>query len=476
MLKDKIPELLDHITSHANYLDHNETVLDIYEGNLEEYILGDLKKSLSEQYFQTIQTRIIPINILKRLVDKLAKVYALKPIREAVDESIESDVELMQMYEKMLEVNDNGNTADEYAHLFKAYTWEPYLHKGKPKMRTLSFDQFLPYSDDKIDPTYMTVFIKFVGKRMVTVPDKRSKTGTRSDMRDIYFAFSDEEFVAFDSHGDIYDEAMQDIEEFENPVGRIPFHYSNISKSKLIPVQDTDLLRMTKVIPVILSDVSGTILYQCFSVIWGLDVDFEELKMSPNAFWSLKSTSNPGEAPTSPQVGTIKPNADIDKVTEFVLNVFAFWLETKGIKVGAIGSIDGGNMSSGIAKIIDELDVTEIKKIAIERFKKDEKKLWNLIKDMHNYWVESGQIEGFPVFSEDFAVMVDFDDPEPNVSRKEKVETVDFEIKNGYLPPEEGLKQLYPDADQEEIDRRLEYYNEVTTVRVFEDASTEDQD
>lgn len=473
MLKNKIDDLLAYIRDHNDFIEKNCESLDIFEGNLEKYVLADLQKSLSSEYFEKIKTRVIPVNILTRLIDKLSKVYALKPVREVLDESAASDKELLEYYETKLNMNHHGNMADEYSNLFKAYAWEPFLHKGTPKLRTLPFDRFLVYSDDKIDPTELTIFIKMIGKRPIRVEDKRHADKYRTEFRSVYYAYTDEEFIAFDSEGEIYEEAMSETEEGENPYGVIPFFYGNRAKSKLIPVQDSDLIRMTKVIPIMFSDISGAILFQCFSIIWGVDIDFENMVISPNGLWSLRSVTDPNGDKTTPQVGTLKPEADIDKVANFVMTVFIFWLETKGIKVGSIGQVNGANVASGIAKIIDELDVTEIKKIQIERFKKEEKEFWQLLKAMHNTWVETGKIEGVKKFSDNFEVNIEFDEPEPNISRKEKVENVDLEVSRGYLPPEDALKELYPDDPPEETARKLAYFME---TRGNNNGSTENDD
>lgn len=471
-LKDKVPSLLEHIKNNAEYLEQNKIVLDIFQGNLKKYVLEDMKNSLSNEYFDKIKNRAVPINVLTRLIDKMSKAYADAPIRTV--EGSTSDKELVDSYVDKFQMDVKGNTSEEFSHLFKGYCYEPFMHRGEPKLRVLAFDKFLPYSDDLIDPTYMTVLIKIIGERDVEIEYRNKPKVVK---KKIYFAYSDDEFYAFDEDGDPYYSAMAENEGI-NPIEEIPFVYGSRSRDKLLPVQDSDTLSLTKVIPVLMSDLSGTIMYQCFSVIWGVDIDFEEMVYSPNAIWSLKSDS---DSDKTPQVGTLKPEADIDKVMKYVMNTFVFWLETRGIKAGSMGQLDSGNLASGIAKVIDEMDTTDIRKVSIQYLKSEEEAFWKLMKSMHNHWVDSGQITGEPRFTENFEVSIEFDDPKPYIDRETEVRIVKGEIDAGFLPPENGLKELYPDLDDNEIKERLVYYREVnsqviTEKEIIDDGADEGED
>lgn len=445
-LADRIDELNDYIERNADYLALNNTLFNIKEGDLADLIKEDLRQSLSENYFSKIENRIVPINILRRVLDKLSKVYSHDPIRKVVVPNT-SDEELLNWYEEKLDINLNGNMADEFSNLFKGFTWEPYLKDdGEPGLRTLPFDRFLVKSDSLTEPTKPDVFIKMMGNKFLQRGDRLKEVSIR-------FAYDKDEFVAFTSDGELFPEAMLENDGI-NPFGVLPQMYSNRSPFSILPMQDTDILPLTKIIPVILTDLSGHVLFSVFSIIWGIDVSSENLTMSPNAFWSMKSDK---DSDKQPQVGTLKPQADIQKVLDYVKNIFSLWLESRGIKVGSLGSIDGNNAASGVAKIIDEMDTSEMRKVAMEHFKKDEFNLWQLIKVMHNYWVDHKMLsENKPRFSEQFAVQVTFDEPQPKVNRKELVETISLEVDKGFLDMYSAIEKLYPDLEPDQIDERLE--------------------
>lgn len=463
-LKDRRTEILAYIKHCTPYLEYNAAMLDIFEGGLKKYVLEVLKNSLSENYYSQIKDRVLPINILKRYVDKVSGVYNNNPVRKT---DSENDQSIIKLYEDECDFNVSMHCADEFVQLFKGYALEPYLDdtlkEPAPRMRVLPYDRFLVYSDNATNPLKPTVFIKIMGKTT-------TKTGRGYEQRMFYFVYTDEEFDAFDSNGDTLPQYLEGNGGV-NPYGVIPFYYGFRSKTKLVPTQDTDIKSMTEMVPVMLTDMAGAMMYQCFSIIYGVDVKAENLRLSPNAFWDLKSDPASNK---EPKVGTITPEADVDKVIKFVMTSLSLWLETKGIKAGSIGSFDSANAASGIAKLLDEADTTALKKTNITAFKGDEKGIWSLIATMNNYWVSTGSLKGVGLFSSEFDVSVEFDDPRPLVDRKTEVETVDLEVKSGYLDRRSALKRLYPDLTEEQIDERILLLEEEEGVTISDQGNGSD--
>jgi hypothetical protein len=457
-LKDQIPAILQYIKDNGAFTDHNATALDIYEGNLKPYVLDIMQRTLSDNYFQKIKHRALPINILRKVVDKLSKVYLNDPIRTDANYQ-----QFIDDYSYWLRLNERMNVADEYANLFKGYALEPFVHNGQPKLRVIPYDRFLVMSEDSVDPMTPTMFIKFMGE--VQKMDGRGKRKANK-----YHAYTAEEFISFDSDGDIIYEDMEGNDGV-NPIGRVPFVYGNRSRINLIPQPDTDVIQLTKIIPVMLTDLSGAVLFQCFSIIYGVDIDSANLVMSPNAYWDLKSDP---KSDKTPQVGTIKPEADIERVLQFIASTLAFWLETKGVRVGSIGNLSVDSAASGIAKIIDEMDSFEIRKQNIKFFKNEEYELWSLLKDMNNYWVRSNQIQ-YGLIGDDFDPTIEFDEPKPMISRADELNMVIIELNNGLITKEKAIKRLYPDATPEEIKELLDDDIEEAVIVTNQDM-TEDED
>jgi hypothetical protein len=197
----------------------------------------------------------------------------------------------------------------------------------------------------------------------------------------------------------------------------------------------------------------------------------EKIEKSPNSFWNFKTDSKNENA--KPEIGTIKSDVDIDKVMSFIKQTFAFWLETKGVRIGSLNNVDAGNMS-GIAKIIDEMDVYEIKKQQINYFKKEEKELWNLLAVMNNYWVVSEPEYDGLIVGEDFSPTIVFDEPRPEIPRVTEFATVNAEYLGGYMEAKDAISILYPDLDQKEIEERAENLDKVNKRDM--DGTSQDDD
>lgn len=442
MLKDKRNEIIAYVKQNAHFLEKNREALNIYDGNLLPYVDRILQTSLSANYYNAIKDRVLPINILQRFIDKVSVAYSKPPSRLSENEK---NQEFVDFYAKKLSIDQSGTIADSYSHLFKGFAWEPYVDKnGEPSIRELAFDSFLVMSDSIVNPEEETVFIKFMGKK------------NDSDDSLLLHVYTDTEFDSFYMSGQ---ENTQDLVDNEgiNVIGTIPFVYGKRQKNKLLPILDSDMVKIAKAIPVMLTDAAGAQMFQCFSILYGIDLSFDNAVMSPNVIWSLKSDQNSDK---TPQVGTIKPEADTNKVMEFVVSIFVLWLETKGVRVGSIGSMDSGNASSGIAKIIDEIDVWEIRKKSQEWFEKDEKELWNIKLPMiHNYWIKSGLVKASEVpglvTDKKLDIEVKFEAPKPMQTRMEEIAEIKAEVDLGTMTMEQAIKRLYPAYEEEEISETL---------------------
>lgn len=460
-LQERVPQLLDYIKENRSYLQHNYILNDIYNGNLLPYVLADMEKSLSKSYFEDVKDRMIPINILTKLIEKLSKSYSTNPVRMPENKN-PSDEEVIAFYENEVNINKWMNIAEGFSFLFKAYALEPFVDQGKVGLRVLPYDRFLVWSDNKANPLEPTVFIKFIGTRKV-----------RDGEKEIFYAYTDEEFWAFDDDGVTYYPAME-MNEGVNPYGVIPFFYGNRGQ-ELLPTQDTDLLAMTKTVPKMLSDLSGSILYNSFPIVYTIDVDSAELVRSPNAVWSFKSNL---DGTKTPQVNTISPDADIEATLDFIAKTIAAWLEFRGIKAGNMGSTDNASVS-GISKVMDILDTLELRKISQIDMAADEKDFWQVLKVLHNKWIDEGELTDIQKFTEDFKLVIIFDEPKPIASRKELLDDVKLEVDSGFLPKKKALEILYPDLSPDQIDERLQELEDEKPKLTFtapiedEDATTE---
>lgn len=435
MRKDEIEYILEQSRLNQSVFEHNSALFNIYEGDLLSYVLADLRKSLSPRAYLDIQDRMPPINILRRLIDKLSKIYICDPIREITPDS-EKNKALFDWYVKQINPSNVFGQANVFFNLFKNTLIEPYIFNSKPAARVIPSDRFFVYSNDSVNPNVPTHYLKFMGK----------KNG-----QSCIYLYTDQEFLIINDKGEIQREqmAMAGNPDGINPYGKAPFVYVNRSNHNLIPMPDTDMLAMTKLIPVLLGDLAYAIKYQSFSVIWGIDINFENLDMQPNALWSMKSD------PTSdknPQIGTLKPSVDIAEVLSYVSSLIALWFQTKNIKAGSIDTLNVNNASSGIAKAIDEADTSEDRTVQTKYFKKAEEDFYSLIvNNMHPVWSADKSFGAKQAFDPGTEVIVTFPEQKPLVdSSQVQKDSIEL-MKAGLISKEKALSQIYPDASSEEI-------------------------
>lgn len=472
-LREQIPQILDYINSQNALMQHNEELFDIFEGNLLEHILMDLKKQVSAQTFDQLQHRVTPINVLKRVVDKLSQIYNEPPgryIGNVEDDAQptprdEKDMELVEYYSNAFDINTKMQSANELFNLFKSSVLEPYVKDGKPKLRALPASKYLVWSSDPVDPHEPTHFIKFMGTR-------KSAAG---EIMSVYHVWTKDEFLPITSRGEVLQDYLNEMGNPTgiNPIGMFPVVYINRSKYTLVPTIDTDTLRLTKVLPILISDLAFSVMYQTFSIIYGIDVDDQDIVMSPNAFWRFKSDPT---TQSKPEVGVIKPQVDITQVLGFISQTLSFWLQSRGIRPGTVGQIGPENFASGISKIVDEMDTYDERKKQVPYFIDAEKKLWDLIiNGYHPYWVQEGMIDQSLKFEPGQTVLPEFPPQKPQVNRKDMIADVKEEMSLGLLTRKDALLRLNPTMSEQEAEEYILEVDEQNSIEVESEASQSEE-
>lgn len=462
-------ELLVYIQRTNNsHLIYNEKLLDIHQGQLQKYVLESLQKELSPRAFERTKQRIAPINILTKVISKLSTVYTEAPKRSLMVDNT-TDKELLEFYEDEYRLNDKLAMGNELYNLHKYFAIEPYLDKkGNPDLRIIPATKFLVWSDDSYDDTNPTVFIKFMGSTPKEVPSvdnsgniKKAAETTVIDVP-LFHVYSATEFMILDATGEIH-------EVVPNPYGRIPFVYATSSEFSLLPMPDADTFSMVTLIPKLLTDINYATQFQSHSIIYGIDIDPQDLDSNPDSFWVINSI--PGQDKT-PSIGTISPTVDSEKVISLINTEVAMWIDSKGLKVSSIGSATLENAASGVAKMIDESDTTIVRKKQTTKFSVIEDDLWDLTKIMHNVWVTGRMVtKQSKAFSDNFEVRVDFVEQKPVVDTNKVLQDIQLMMELGLATKEDALLMLKPDSTEEEIETKLlkiqEEVNKTNTITIL---------
>lgn len=449
MLQSKIDIMIKAWNSNRVSLEYKEDLFCIHEGELEQYIISALARTLGKdsKSFEFAAQRIPPINVLKKIISKLSQIYNAAPTRSVVEGSA-SDQDQLQYYIRAFNLDSQMDVANEFYNLTKICFVMPFYNPETKRlnMRVLLPHQFMPFGTDVNDRTRITELMTY----------QRCNAHNRK----MFYAYSDTELISFDEDGNIYPTESNGV----NIFGAIPGVYVRKSRNLLYPKDDTDMKAMTVLIPTMLADLNLASMFSCFSIMYGIDIADEDRKYAPNSFWHLKSDS---DSDKKPEIGTIKPEADIEQTINLIVSEFSMWLNSKGIKPGSIGDINVSNISSGISKIIDEMDTFEDReKQAMVFSQAEENELWPLIMHkMHPVWVAQG-METNKLFTPTAHVRVEFPQQEALKSRADRVAELKLEVDAGFMSRKTAIEKLNHGLPEDEIQEILDEINGEATVTV----------
>lgn len=437
MEEDFIKHLLEYVKSKHEILSHNTTMFEIYEGDLLGYLVNELKRQMSGESSQLAALRASPINILNKTNQKLSKLYV-----NGVKRTSSSDVnnELIQYYSER--ANDAFHSANENYNLYKNTCIEIYEDMDEKEIgfRSIPSNLFLPYSDNDSDPTKPTGILKLMGKHGEKNKDK-------------YWFYTADSFTPFYSDKKIVDEDLEG-NEGENTFEILPFTYISKSKYLLIPKTDKDLLQMTLLIPVLLTDNNFSSMFLSMPILYGINIDAQNLKLSPNQFWNVKTD----DADKTPTVGVLKAEPDLQSMMNNAISQLSMYFETRNIRPGTVGKITGDNFASGVSKLISEMDTIEDRKMQSNVFQKAETDFWRRVGIIHNKLARAGRLSNRMLFKDPEKMIVKVEYPEEKVieSRELKVDRLSKELNAGLTSRRSAIKSLNPKMTDDDIDKLIQ--------------------
>ena len=366
------------------------------------FLEEELRKSLSASGAEEALSRACPVNLLPKVVNKLSTVYEEAPQREGADEIVAA-----------LDLDSVMGLANKYLNIHRIVAIEPVWNDDTTVnfLRVLPAHKFLIMDDGTVDEN-ISAFVK------ILAPDR-------------FQVYTAEEYLIVDKDGAV-------IERAANPHGIIPVVVITRDVVSAMPTEDKDTKKMVMLMPLLLSDLNYAMKFQCFSIIYSIDVDTSAMVIAPNAVWPLNSVDTGVDEKKNPMVGTIKPEVDADKLLNVLFTQYRLWLESRSIKVGAINSNEN---LSGIAKAIDMADTVADIKYQQKLFKRAERDLSVVLTA-----VSGKQVSLVPIFPKRVLMQE---------TPKEVVERVVLELDNGLTTREQGIRTVHPDYDEEQVSAAL---------------------
>jgi hypothetical protein len=438
--EETIKLVLKEIENHNARIKINSKLMDIYEGSISEILDEKMLSDLGKKSFSDAEDRKAPINILTKIIDKLSKIYQHRPRRDVINGN-DQDQKILKWFEEVIDIDVKMNSNNELLNLFHYSLLQISNDKGKPFVRSIPNDKFIIINTNQVDPTSPDIIVLF----MDPIID------TNGESIGIYFVYHEDSFAIYDTKGGYRQDVMVDFEQDGTiPYGEKPFVYANKSVNLPMPKTRDDDLDMTLLPPLMFTDLNYAAKYMSFSLMYGIDVDTKLLERAPNAILDLKSDT---DSDKKPEIGTLKPEVDIDKVSQLITTEIAIWLNTKGIKPGSIGTATVESAASGISKMIDEGDITESRNIQVNIYKKLEKEFWDLLlHKIYPFWVEQGLVDNMGSFSPNAHVVTAFIPQTPLQDRNTITTALKAEVDAGFISVRRAIKKLNPEMSDKEID------------------------
>lgn len=430
-------QIIERIHDEQNTSRINQDLVryEIYNGQVREIVKSAIQKEfiLPETVSELIN-RIIPVNIMQKIVNKLAQVYREAPVRVAAN-GLDSDQEALDFYTEKLDVNRKFKWSNRLFKLHKHDLIEPYLSSlGVPSVRILPSQSYTLFSDDPIEPNRPTMVVKHL------------KFDSNDLNKERHAVWTDEVHYVMDGTGSIVQSEMIAMNNPDgvNPIGELPFVLVRENDDRLIPMSDDDLVSMQIAINLLLTDLAFATKYQAWSIIWLKNVETQKLSFNPNSVITLNAASGQ----PAPEIGTIKPELDSDSMLRQVEALVALLLTTKSLSVGSVsGKLETNNAASGVAKMLDEAETTEDRKDQIAFFEKAEKQFWELFSHkMLPYWIDNQPIDPKFVmpFSDEFELKISFQDAKPMISELDKIQQEKMKLEAGLTSKIMALRNLNP--------------------------------
>jgi hypothetical protein len=434
-------------SDYKNYLMYNGQLTGLIQDAMaREYILPET--------LQNLNARTVPINITQKIIGKLAQVYRNPPTRKPVVKQ-EDDQDLIDFYAKEWNLNRLMKFANTMFKNNKNVVVEPFLdYEGKPSQRAVPSHNYTIVSNDYIDPTRMTGYIKH------WIIDPKEKANNR------YIYWSEAEHLILNEEGSVMTSEMAQYEmDGTNPYGVIPATYIKDSEDRLVPLVEEDLPRMQILICILLSDLAYASKYQCWSTIAVFGDGIEKrIPFNPSSTLTLGKDD---------RVEVIKPEVDIPEMLQQIKENMGMLLSSKGLKASSMDSVNADNAAAGIAKLIDSSETTEVREDQEAFFRAAEEELWDkFAHNIHPVWASSKEIhpDYKEQFSEEFELSISFPDMGIPITPSQKIDDVIKLVNAGLISKTQAIKEVYPEFTEDEIkDKLLEVNREgLDNMKFFE--------
>lgn len=394
------------VNSAANQARKADTAkrLDFYHDEQLEY----LETKLNELFSDPSSMVKVQLNIMKKIINNLAQVYRESPIRTI--EGSEKDKELYKEIVENSSLDIKIKQASRYTKLLKTILLRPVWRNETLDLDILTgniLDVETGESPEDLKKIFVTDY------------------GNTDKIEDVTFSlWTPESWSRLDFRGNV-------IEQNINPYQILPFvplfDYPPTSSAFWLS-GGSDLISLQEAINIKLVDLLYLLAQQSFGVGYIKGVaGGGSVKVDPGSLVEL---------PENGEIGFEAQKAEIKEVVEAIDKIIKWACVSNGISAASMST--DANEASGLSKLVDKQELSEMRQDDIALFRSYEKQLFKI---MRVVWNTHNQQK----LSESATLNIDFADPRPEIDPKTQAEAWDLQLAMGIRSRVDFAMELNPD-------------------------------
>lgn len=430
-------------------LQNSQAEWDVYTGNIRPYV----EQKIIDRFSLTL-CREVPIvssvNVLKKLVNSKASIYKNSPTRdfsEVTDEQIEV-INLiyndMRCDFSLLEANKLFELQKKQTHLLI----EPI--NGKLRMRPVKAHQ-VNVIPDEFNPEVGEIYIfssysKILNDNKREIKEQDFVNQKIADYDDS--ELQNERYVVWSKNFHFLMNGKGEIlsEEIESPIaGVCPVVEISAMKDFVYWREETnDIAEFCINFNMHLSLLGQIVEQQGFSqaIIQGPENLLpQSISIGPNRI--LKLINDPNIPNGDVNFSWATPSADISSAQAYAESLLAMFLSSQGIEATSItGTAQADRFSSGIDRLLSQIEKFEASKETMAIFKEAEKDIYHIIKAWHNASLSQDILDDkylTTMISEDSEIMVKYSEPSSAITEMERLELAERKVDLGIWTKEKAL-------------------------------------
>jgi hypothetical protein len=447
------------------------------------YVIRKLLLQFDRDTVGEMQYALSNLALVKKIIDKLARVYSYGVDRSAEDD--EATSEAIEFVEKHLDVNTLFKKTNRFLKLEKncmqyiiptestnpafpgrkrisARVLLPHFydvvehHENREVPMALILSDYKPYDQGDYSPN-----AAFAGRPYGGATPARQGDGVDQVIADTPADQQMQRIVWWTNKYHFTTDGTGRIvsQDFINPIGKLPFvNYAIDQDNAFWAIGGGDLTDGSILVNALITHLNHIAVTQGYGqiVMKGKNLP-RSMRVGPNKAIILEYEKDNDPVP---EFSFESANPPIDQVQKLIEMYVAMLLTTNNLSTAGVASnLNGGSQfPSGIAMMIDKAESMEDIKDQQQVFVDNEPKFWNIVASWHLVLKNTNELdEDFAKvsFAKDFELKLKFKNPTAIETEKERLDNLKLKKELGLISALDMIKDEYPEFTDEQAQMKL---------------------